>query len=396
MTPTLLNALLLMIAPAPDNAEVATRLTSQASSATEARPALSVSPPAEPAMAAPTVDETKSNVVPDVDAVAVRGPGELTALSALVPQHGILNPAAQDGNGTPDQPEDIVVSGRRQPSDDPVEVLNVQSYKAVQALDGAIVAPLAKGYKKAVPRPVRRGIHNFLDNLQEPIVFLNYLLQLKPGKAAETLGRFAVNTTVGIAGVVDVAKQKPFNLPHRANSLANTLGYYGVGPGPYLFLPLIGPTTLRDLLGTVGDRLVLPTVVGAPFDQAAFTIPANVLSALDYRIAFDESLTKLRNAPNPYAATRASYLARRKAEIDGLHSPRWRAAHFDKEYYRPGPNVVTPCWTADPIAAADPASAPAEQLHGRSIIDATLPNMDRAKADESGNGVDAPDCTDVR
>lgn len=194
-----------------------------------------------------------------------------------------------------------------------------------------------------VPTPVRRGIHNFLDNLQEPIVFLNYVLQLKPGKAAETLGRFAINTTVGLAGVVDMAQKEPFNLPHRANGLANTLGCHGVGPGPYLFLPLIGPTTLRDLLGTVGDRLVMPTAVGSPFDKAAFTIPANVLSALDYRVAFDESLANLHSAPDPYAATRSNYLARRRAEIIGLHSPSWRARHSGPAPCQPGADPALPC-----------------------------------------------------
>jgi phospholipid-binding lipoprotein MlaA len=253
-------------------------------------------------------------------------PDKGTPIMQADPEGSGTTPSAQDDDATPGELGEIVVSGRRR-SGDPIEKVNAQSYKAVQALDGAIVAPLAKGYEKAVPKPVRRGIHNFLDNLQEPVVFLNYILQLKPGKAAETLGRFAVNSTVGLAGIVDVAKKKPFNLPHRPNSLANTLGYYGVGPGPYLFLPLIGPTTLRDLFGTVGDRLVLPTAVGAPFNKSAFTIPANVLSALDYRVAFDESLSKLHSAPNPYAATRTNYLERRRADIDRLHSPKWRARH---------------------------------------------------------------------
>ncbi len=111
------------------------------------------------------------------------------------------------------------------------------------------MAPVAKAYKKSLPKPVRSGIRNFLNNLGEPIVFLNYLLQLKPGKAFETLGRFAINSTIGIGGLVDVAKKEPFNLPHRRNGFANTLGYYGVDSGSYLYLPIIGATTVRDLVG---------------------------------------------------------------------------------------------------------------------------------------------------
>src|SRR3546814_6026547 len=89
--------------------------------------------------------------------------------------------------------------------------------------------------------PVRDGLGNALRNISEPVNFLNFLLQFKIGKAAETLGRFVVNTTFGVGGLVDVAKTKPFNLPYRRNGFANTLGFYGVEPGPYFYLPLVGP-----------------------------------------------------------------------------------------------------------------------------------------------------------
>jgi len=278
-------------------------------------------PQTQPLQETPPAGEPRTVQSPQQSTAPV--PGDAAASSTATLRTDPDTAAAED-EGTAD---DVVVLGRRPSSTDPLERVNVRSFKAIQAVDGAVVAPLSRGYKKGIPKPVRRGIHNFLDNVQEPIVFLNYLLQLKPGKAVETLGRFAINTTVGIAGVVDVAKKKPFNLPHRPNSLANTLGYYGVGPGPYLFLPLIGPTTVRDLFGTAADRLVLPTTVGAPFNKSYYAIPTNVLSALDYRVAFDETLTELHNASDPYAATRKNYLARRKAEIDLLHSPKWRARH---------------------------------------------------------------------
>src|SRR3546814_2534491 len=76
------------------------------------------------------------------------------------------------------------------------------------------------------------------------------------GKALETVGRFAINSTIGAAGVFDVAKKAPINLPYRSNGFANTLGFYGVEPGPYFFLPLVGPTTLRDMVGDGIDLLV--------------------------------------------------------------------------------------------------------------------------------------------
>jgi phospholipid-binding lipoprotein MlaA len=121
-------------------------------------------------------------------------------------------------------PNDIIVTGRRPSPADPLEELNATSFEISQSVDETFVAPVAFAYGEVIPRPVRKGLRNFLHNLGSPVVFLNYMLQLKPGKAAETLGRFAINTTLGVGGVVDVAKRKPFNLPHRRNGFANTLG----------------------------------------------------------------------------------------------------------------------------------------------------------------------------
>lgn len=99
--------------------------------------------------------------------------------------------------------------------------------------------------------PIRSGLRNFRFNLHEPIVCVNFLFQHKVGKAGETLARFAINSTIGVAGVFDMAKRRTFRLPRRRNGFGDTMGFYGVKPGPYFFLPLIGPTTARDLLGTV-------------------------------------------------------------------------------------------------------------------------------------------------
>jgi phospholipid-binding lipoprotein MlaA len=189
----------------------------------------------------------------------------------------------------------------------------------VQSVDKAIVAPIAFAYEDVVPRPIRKGLRNFLHNLGEPVVFLNYLLQLKPGKAAETLGRFVINTTIGAAGVVDVAKRKPFNLPHRRNGFANTLGYYGVPAGPYFYLPLIGPTTLRDFIGNRLDLLVLPIAIGNQFSRPEYALPVAALSELNSRIEFDDELRQIRATRDPYVAARSYYLRRRQAEIDALH-----------------------------------------------------------------------------
>jgi phospholipid-binding lipoprotein MlaA len=214
----------------------------------------------------------------------------------------------------------IVVTARSHVPGDPLQGVNIKSFEVTQAVDRALVRPVALTYQRIVPDPLRSGFRNFLNNLREPVAFLNFLLQIKPGKAAETAGRFAINSTIGAAGLFDFARRRPFKLPRRPNGFANTLGYYGVKPGPFLYLPLIGPTTLRDFLGDGLDRLFLPVVVGRPFSRPVYAISVGTLSSLDQRAEFDEKLQVLHaDSVDPYAATRQDYLHHRQDVIDALH-----------------------------------------------------------------------------
>ena len=255
-------------------------------------------------------------------------------VSSAQPESQVPAPTAGQG--------EIIVTGRRANPDDPLEELNSNSFEVTQNVDKAIVGPVAFAYEEIMPRPVRKGLRNFLHNLGEPVVFLNFMLQLKPGKAAETLGRFAINTTVGAAGLVDVAKRKPFNLPYRRNGFANTLGYYGVKPGPYFYLPLVGSTTLRDFIGNKLDQLILPTALGTSLFRPAFAIPIAALSELNSRIEFDDELKEIRATRDPYVAARSYYLRKRQAEIDALH----------------GRGVSTVPVTVPAPTSSDPAPAP--------------------------------------
>lgn len=269
-----------------------------------------------------------------------------------------------------DENEIVVSTDAATPPGDPLAQINAQSYEATQAVDGAVVAPLAKGYEDAVPKPVRSGLRNFFRNLKSPIIALNYLLQLKPGKAAETIGRFAINTTVGVGGFVDVAKKKPFNLPYRPNGFANTLGYYGVGPGPYFFLPLIGPTTVRDLIGGGVDAMVLPTAIGGPFADIRFSAPALTIGALDYRVQFDDQITAQQQAEDPYTASKNHYLKQRQAEIDALHG----RIPVDSSVFAPpaadtAPAEAAPAaMPAPPVEAAAPAPEPELQFYAEPVV----------------------------
>lgn len=225
---------------------------------------------------------------------------------------------------TTDASDEIIVTARRHaPQGDPLASINAASFVVVQAVDKAVIDPVINVYERRVPRPVRSGVHNVINNLDEPIVFVNFLLQHKIGKAAATFARFLTNSTIGAGGLFDVAKKHPFNLRRRANGFANTLGFYGVKPGPYLFLPGIGATTLRDVFGRSVDLLMLPTAAGAPFNRPAFSLPNRALSALDERIELRPQLEMARQSnPDTYSAIREYYLKRRAAEIAALHTHR--------------------------------------------------------------------------
>lgn len=268
--------------------------------------------PAGPASAAPADDQAPPTPAQKEE-----------QLQSAAPDTAEAAPAAAAAAATPPEDEEmneIIVTARpRFAPGDPLLALNAQSYAVIQSVDRAFVGPAAMTYKDKVPRPVRSGFRNFMNNLQEPVVFVNYLLQLKVGKAAETVGRFAVNTTLGIGGLFDTAKKHPFNLPHRNNGFAYTLGFYGVKPGPFLFLPLIGPTTLRDVFGRLVDLSVLPFAFGKPFNDPLYAIPTTVIRLLDERAESDEDLRAIaEESGDPYTATKENYLRQRQAEIDAL------------------------------------------------------------------------------
>ena len=281
----------------------------------------SASAPAEPA--------------PTISAPAIPAPQASASPPSL--------PAGQDEH--PDHGAIVVSATQGTKASDPLQSVNAASFAVTQDVDRALVGPVALAYKHTVPAPIRSGLRNALRNIGEPAIAINFMLQIKPGKAAETVGRFVVNSTIGIAGLFDIAKRKPINLPRRANGFAYTMGYYGIKPGPFLFVPLIGPTTLRDALGGAMDRLVVPLAVGAPFNQPVYSVPTGLFSTLDRRAEIDEQIHALRDDNgDPYAAFRKFYLDRRQAEIDNL-----RGIH------RPAP-APAPTPMVDPVAT--PPAAP--------------------------------------
>jgi phospholipid-binding lipoprotein MlaA len=303
----------------------------------DATPPFEIASPND-AVAAPmqSAQAVPESAVPVADAktlVIVSAPDAAVAL-VLLPATPIeaTAPLAPDEMAAPEQPLGptqpaagespvagvIVVTGQIRTPGDPLQNINTESYAITQAIDAAVVSPTAHAYEKAVPEPIRNGLRNFANNLHEPVVFVNFLLQLKPGKAAETAGRFIINSTIGVAGLFDFARRKPINLPQRRNGFADTLGCYGVKPGAFLFVPLVGATSVRDLLGGGLDSFLLPHFVGKPFNQLSFTVPTGAARELDKRVEFDEDLEKVQNSDDPYIAAREYYLQKRQAQIDGL------------------------------------------------------------------------------
>lgn len=335
---------------------VAVMISSVAPKAVDPATTAPTSQPAVEAGAAPQIP-----VSPDVAASEVPA-----APAAEAPAAGAQDAAPAAGAGS----EIVVMPRKAPPPEDPLERINEKSFETVQAVDKAVLEPVAKVYNKGLPKPVRQGLRNFFSNLGEPVVFVAYLLELKPGKAFETAGRFAINSTIGAAGFVDMAKRKPFNLPYRPNGLANVLGYYGVKPGPYFYLPIVGPTTLRDIIGDSVDRLLLPAAVGSPFNKPEVVIPSTILSQLGERAAFDEQIRDIRQQDNPYAYYRELYLKQREAEIEALHG---RVVPDAPAVYGPGMKTAGKPKPAEEAAPAVTPEAPTDATPPPAEVPVTAP-----------------------
>jgi phospholipid-binding lipoprotein MlaA len=227
-------------------------------------------------------------------------------------------PPAQTAGEAPPAGEIIVQGEIGPPKSDPMENINEDSFRVTQAVDQALVEPVAYAYRDGLPEPVRDGLGNVVRNLGEPSNALNFLLQGKVGKAFETLGRLAINSTLGVGGLFDFAGRDSFKLPYRRNGFANTMGFYGVGPGPYLYLPVTGATTVRDLGGSILDQLLLPVAVGRPFNRTEYGAAYFVINGLDQRLTFDEEIASIRNSDDPYRLRRETYLAKRRQDIAQL------------------------------------------------------------------------------
>jgi phospholipid-binding lipoprotein MlaA len=214
-------------------------------------------------------------------------------------------------------PADVLVPGTSYISDeipDPWEGFNRTMYRFNYRFDKYVFLPAVSVYEAVLPDFAEEGIHNFFNNIRDITTLINSVLQLSAQKTFTTTGRLIVNTTVGLLGLIDVASK--IDLPRQQEDFGQTLGYWGVGTGPYLVLPIYGPSNVRDTTGLLTDSVVMSTIDplnldGHPQRQIAYY----TLYPLDLRahIPFRYYET---GSPFEYELVRMLYTTKRKMDIE--------------------------------------------------------------------------------
>lgn len=201
---------------------------------------------------------------------------------------------------------------------DPYEDFNRQMFAFNDGLDKAVIEPVAKGYRAVTNEPVRAGVSNFVSNLGEPVTFANEVLQGKIPQAAGTVGRFVINTTIGIAGLFNPAKS--FGIERTDEDFGQTLGAWGVQPGPYLVLPFLGSTSPRDLVGMPVDAAFDPLNYAQFEGDDATRVGVLLLKGLSGREEAIEAIDGVRQQIDPYTTARRFYV-RNRAALVGNSAP---------------------------------------------------------------------------
>lgn len=194
---------------------------------------------------------------------------------------------------------------------DPFESFNRAMYTFNENLDKAVLKPLAKGYKAITPTPVDNGITNFFSNLDDVTSAINNLLQFKLSRAVSDVSRIVINSTIGILGFIDVASN--MNIPKYGEDFGQTLGTWGVGPGPYIVLPFFGPRDGRDTVGLVVDWYTDPVTYLEP-DSHRYVVKG--LRVIDTRADLLGASKVLEQAAlDPYEFSRDAYLQKRRHDV---------------------------------------------------------------------------------
>ncbi len=237
--------------------------------------------------------------------------------------------------------------GRTAMDDDRWENFNRGVYKVNDTVDRAALKPTAKGYKKITPGWLRSGIGNFFSNLEYPATIINQFLQGKGVTGLKDTGRFLLNTTLGIAGIFDVAT--PIGLDAHDEDFGQTLAVWGVNSGPYLTLPLFGPSTVRDAPSRVIDYFFDPlTFADVPWEAQWGERVLNTVHTRAELLTLDPTLQR---AFDPYAFIRDAWLQRREFEIfDGNPPPETLDEEFIEDEELPADETNTGDTPAAPLS----------------------------------------------
>lgn len=201
---------------------------------------------------------------------------------------------------------------------DPLEPFNRGVYRFNEGLDQAVLKPVAQGYVAVVPALARQGVTNFFANIGDLLSSANSLLQLKPGNAAENLLRFEINTLFGFAGLLDIATE--LGIERHKEDFGQTLAYWGVPAGPYLVLPVLGSSTLRDVAGIKVDSLVDPRSNVDPIETRN---AGYALRGIDTRANLLRAGNVLEEAAlDKYSFVRDAYLRKRENDVHDGNPPR--------------------------------------------------------------------------
>jgi phospholipid-binding lipoprotein MlaA len=212
-------------------------------------------------------------------------------------------------------------------SNDPLEGMNRGTFWFNEQVDRFVLEPAGRGWSLLLPGPAERAVRRFFANLRLPVVFLNDLLQGKPLAAGQDLGRFAVNTSVGVAGFLDVATR--LGLPRHDEDLDQTLGVWGLPTGPYLVLPLFGPSSPRGVMGLLGDSAATPHVY---FLSLGVNAAVAGVDRISWRAENAGEIDQLReDSVDYYAAVRNLYLENRACRVEDCTEEEGGEAEADGE-----------------------------------------------------------------
>ncbi|MEY2906141.1 MAG: hypothetical protein RLZZ408_612 [Verrucomicrobiota bacterium] len=203
---------------------------------------------------------------------------------------------------------------------DPIEPVNRGIFWVNHQFYRYILKPVSRTYDTILPKPVRKGVYNVFDNLEYPVRFVNDLLQLKFQRAGKETGKFVVNSTAGVAGIMKVSDRIPALTDVPPEDTGQTFAQWGIGHGPYIVLPLIGPKSLRETVGFAGDVALSPVtwvtfgVIGGLGGATSLAINyPNTARSMNGRMSAYDAVTK--DAVDPYLATRSAYVQNRKKAV---------------------------------------------------------------------------------